>query len=33
VDLDREPHGLAAAHPDLMPPLLDLIADAESGVF
>jgi myo-inositol-1(or 4)-monophosphatase len=33
MDLDSDPHGLVAAHPDLLPDLLDLIRDAESGVF
>jgi myo-inositol-1(or 4)-monophosphatase len=33
ADLEPEPHGLAAAHPDLLPQLLDLLAEAESGVF
>jgi myo-inositol-1(or 4)-monophosphatase len=33
ADLEPEPHGLAAAHPSLLPELLDLLADAESGVF
>jgi myo-inositol-1(or 4)-monophosphatase len=33
ADLEPEPHGLAAAHPDLLAGLLDLLADAESGVF
>ena len=33
ADLERDPHGLAAAHPDLLPDLLDAIAEAESGVF
>jgi myo-inositol-1(or 4)-monophosphatase len=32
-DLWPEPHGLAAAHPDLVPQLLDLLSEAESGVF
>jgi myo-inositol-1(or 4)-monophosphatase len=33
ADLDPEPHGLAAAHPALLPQLLDLLRDAETGVF
>lgn len=33
VDLEPDPHGLAAAHPDLLPELLDLLREAESGVF
>jgi myo-inositol-1(or 4)-monophosphatase len=33
ADLEREPHGLAAAHPDLLPALLDLLREAESGIF
>jgi myo-inositol-1(or 4)-monophosphatase len=33
ADLDGHPHGLAAAHPSLLPSLLDLVAEAESGVF
>ena len=33
ADLDPEPHGLAAAHPSLLPQLLDLLRDAETGVF
>jgi myo-inositol-1(or 4)-monophosphatase len=33
ADLDPEPHGLAAAHPDLLPGLLELVRDAEAGVF
>jgi myo-inositol-1(or 4)-monophosphatase len=33
ADLEPEPHGLVAAHPELLPALLDLLADAESGVF
>jgi myo-inositol-1(or 4)-monophosphatase len=33
ADLEPDPHGLAAAHPSLLPDLLDLLADAESGVF
>jgi myo-inositol-1(or 4)-monophosphatase len=33
ADLEPEPHGLAAAHPALLPQLLDLLADAEAGVF
>jgi myo-inositol-1(or 4)-monophosphatase len=33
ADLGPEPHGLAAAHPDLLPQLLDLLREAESGVF
>jgi myo-inositol-1(or 4)-monophosphatase len=33
VDLEPDPHGLAAAHPDLLPELLDLLTEAEAGVF
>jgi myo-inositol-1(or 4)-monophosphatase len=33
ADLDPEPHGLAAAHPSLLPELLELLRDAETGVF
>jgi myo-inositol-1(or 4)-monophosphatase len=33
ADLDGEPHGLAAAHRSLLPSLLDLLREAESGVF
>jgi myo-inositol-1(or 4)-monophosphatase len=33
ADLDGDPHGLAAAHPSLLPSLLELLAEAESGVF
>ena len=33
ADLEPDPHGLAAAHPDLLPQLLDLLAEAESGFF
>jgi myo-inositol-1(or 4)-monophosphatase len=33
ADLEPAPHGLAAAHPELLPQLLDLLSDAESGVF
>jgi myo-inositol-1(or 4)-monophosphatase len=33
VDLDPDPHGLAAAHPSLLPELLDLLQEAEAGVF
>lgn len=33
ADPDATPHGLAAAHPDLLPALLDLLTQAESGVF
>jgi myo-inositol-1(or 4)-monophosphatase len=33
ADLDGDPHGLAAAHSALLPSLLDLLAEAESGVF
>jgi myo-inositol-1(or 4)-monophosphatase len=33
ADLEPEPHGLAAAHPELLPQLLDVLAEAESGVF
>jgi myo-inositol-1(or 4)-monophosphatase len=32
-DLVPEPHGLAAAHPDLLPDLLDLLKEAEAGIF
>jgi myo-inositol-1(or 4)-monophosphatase len=33
ADLEPDPHGLAAAHPELLPGLLDLLREAESGVF
>jgi hypothetical protein len=33
VDLEPDPHGLAAAHPSLLPELLDLLSEAERGVF
>jgi myo-inositol-1(or 4)-monophosphatase len=33
ADLEPDPHGLAAAHPDLLPGLLEELAEAESGVF
>jgi myo-inositol-1(or 4)-monophosphatase len=33
ADLDSDPHGLVAAHPELLPELLDLVREAESGVF
>jgi len=33
ADLEPDPHGLAAAHADLLPALLDLLREAESGVF
>jgi myo-inositol-1(or 4)-monophosphatase len=33
ADLEPDPHGLAAAHADLLPELLELLRDAESGVF
>jgi myo-inositol-1(or 4)-monophosphatase len=33
ADLEPDPHGLAAAHPELLPALLDLLREAESGVF
>jgi myo-inositol-1(or 4)-monophosphatase len=33
ADLEPDPHGLAAAHPELLPDLLELIREAESGVF
>jgi myo-inositol-1(or 4)-monophosphatase len=33
ADLDGEPHGLAAANPQLLPTVLDLIEDAEAGIF
>jgi myo-inositol-1(or 4)-monophosphatase len=32
-DLEPDPHGLAAAHPSLLPELLDLLREAEVGVF
>ena len=32
-DPDEAPHGLAAANPELLPHLLDLLAEAEAGVF
>jgi myo-inositol-1(or 4)-monophosphatase len=33
TDLEPEPHGLVAAHPDLLPDLLDLLREAESDLF
>jgi myo-inositol-1(or 4)-monophosphatase len=33
ADLEPEPHGLAAAHPELLPQLLDLLGEAERGAF
>jgi myo-inositol-1(or 4)-monophosphatase len=33
VDLEPEPHGLAAAHPDLLPELRELLREAEAGIF
>jgi myo-inositol-1(or 4)-monophosphatase len=33
ADLEPDPHGLAAAHPTLLPDLLGLVREAESGVF
>lgn len=33
ADLEPEPHGLAAAHPSLLPELLDVLREAEAGVF
>jgi myo-inositol-1(or 4)-monophosphatase len=33
ADLEPEPHGLAAAHPELLPQLLDLLSEAERGAF
>ena len=33
VDLEPEPHGLAAAHPALLPDLLDLVREAEADIF
>ena len=33
ADLEPDPHGLAAAHPDLLPELLALVAEGESGIF
>jgi myo-inositol-1(or 4)-monophosphatase len=33
ADLEPDPHGLAAAHPDLLPELLELLAEAERGSF
>jgi myo-inositol-1(or 4)-monophosphatase len=33
ADLEPEPHGLAAAHPTLLAELLDLVREAESGIF
>jgi myo-inositol-1(or 4)-monophosphatase len=33
ADLEPEPHGLAAAHPELLPQLLELLTGAEAGLF
>ena len=33
ADLQGDPHGLAAAHPELLPQLLGLLGEAEAGVF
>jgi myo-inositol-1(or 4)-monophosphatase len=33
ADLDSDPHGLIAAHPELLPDLLAVIRDAEVGIF
>jgi myo-inositol-1(or 4)-monophosphatase len=33
ADLEPDPHGLAAAHPSLLLPLLGLLREAEFGVF
>jgi myo-inositol-1(or 4)-monophosphatase len=33
ADLEHDPHGLAAAHPSLLPALLEVLRDAEAGVF
>lgn len=33
ADLEPNPHGLAAAHADLLPALLDVLGEAERGVF
>ena len=33
ADLEPEPHGLAAAHPELLPQLLGLLGEAERGAF
>jgi myo-inositol-1(or 4)-monophosphatase len=33
ADLEPDPHGLAAAHVDLLPALLDVLDEAERGVF
>jgi hypothetical protein len=33
ADLEPDPHGLVAAHPALLPSLLDLVREAESGIF
>jgi myo-inositol-1(or 4)-monophosphatase len=33
ADLEPEPHGLAAAHPELLADLLNLLEEAESGLF
>jgi myo-inositol-1(or 4)-monophosphatase len=33
ADLEPDPHGLAAAHPDLLPQLLGLLGEAERGAF
>lgn len=33
ADLEPDPHGLAAANPELLPPLLELVGEAERAVF
>jgi myo-inositol-1(or 4)-monophosphatase len=33
ADLEPDPHGLVAAHPDLIGSLLDLVHEAEAGIF
>ena len=33
ADLEPDPHGLAAAQPELLPQLLDVLGEAERGVF
>jgi myo-inositol-1(or 4)-monophosphatase len=33
ADLEPDPHGLAAAHPSLLPALLEVLREAESGIF
>src|SRR4051794_29138110 len=33
ADLEPDPHGLVAAHPSLLPELLVVVREAESGVF